>query len=239
MTSAELFKLRTQRTPLVCAVVLMLGVVAPSAVLLWYAPSDAAAYTDAFGATYGILPLLLSIVFGGWLLGTEYRQGTVKRLLTSEPRRLRALATKGLVGAGALSAVLTVAGVVGWGAARIVGSMNEVTVGWDGRGLLAAGLTALIGGAVAFGLSAVTRSDSFAMVGTVALLLVLDPLLSLIPKVGDYTFGSALTTVSDAVAGAQTFEPAALSTSAGLAILAVWLGAFLVSGAALFTSRDV
>ena len=106
MTRAEIYKIRTHRTPLVCAAALLTGVLAPSIVLMWYTPKDPAAY-NAFSDVYELSGLLLGIVFGGWLLGAEYRQGTVKRLLASEPRRIRALTTKGLVGAASMSTVLS------------------------------------------------------------------------------------------------------------------------------------
>ena len=75
MTAAEIYKLRTQRTPLVCAAVLLGGVLVPSVVLIWVTPSDLSAYADIFTGTFEVLSILLAIVFGGWLLGTEYRQG--------------------------------------------------------------------------------------------------------------------------------------------------------------------
>ncbi|MCP4084787.1 MAG: ABC transporter permease subunit [Actinomycetia bacterium] len=240
MISAELYKLRTQRTPMVCAALLLVGVLASPAVLLFYTPADPAAYSVAFTTTFQLLAPLVAIVFGGWLLGTEYRQGTVKRLLTGEPRRMRAFATKASVGAAALITATGIAGVIGWTASWAVGSLNDQTVAWNGRELLAAGLVALAAGAVAYGLSAITRSDSFAMVGTVALVLVLDPLLSLIPKVGKYSFGTALDTLTNEVANtADLFGPAALSLGTAGITLTLWLVAFVGSGSYLFARRDV
>ncbi len=157
-----------------------------------------------------------AIVFGGWLLGTEYRQGTVKRLLTSEPRRLRALTTKGLVGAGAMSIVLALVAGVGWTAARVVGSMNDATVPWNGRALLAFIVSAVVAAAIAYSLSAVTRSDSFAMVGTVATILVVGLPLSLVPKVGKYTVFPAITRVEEWVSGNATESLSTLSAGAAV-----------------------
>lgn len=244
MTRAELYKLRTHRTPLITSLVLLLGVLTPSVVLIWYSPQTPAAYGTAFTATYGILATLLAVVFGGWLLGTEYRQDTVKRFLTTEPRRLRALGTKAAVGGGALAVALAATAAIGWTAARVVGSMNDVTVAWNGRELLAATVTALVAAAVAFGLSALTRSDSFAMVGTVAMLLVLDPLLTLIPKIGKYSFGSALGVITDEIEGAASAvgpfaEPAALSTGTATMTIAAWMVVLVGTGVALFAHRDV
>ena len=163
----------------------------------------------------------------------------MKRLLASEPRRLRALATKGAVGAVALSVAVAVAAVGGWIAARSVGSMHGVTVPWNGMTLLAGGATALFAGAVAYSLSAVTRSDSFAKVGTLALILIVDPLLAIVPKVGDYTIGSALDGMAQAMTGDTSDGIAALSGGTALLVGAAWLGLFVTAGAAAFARRDV
>lgn len=238
MKTAEIYKLRTHRTPIVCAAVLLIGVLIPSVVLIWYTPSDPSAYSS-YRDVLETLSLILAIVFGGWLLGTEYRQGTVKRLLTSEPRRMRALGTKAVVGAGAMSAVFAAIAGIGWAVARVVGSTNDVTVGFEGRAVLAFGISALIAATVAYCLSAVTRSDAFAMVGTVVVILVLGPMLSLIPKVGQYTLLSALITVEEWVGGIATEGPGDLSNSAALITLAVWLAVFVAGGTVLFAKRDV
>ena len=239
MTRAEIYKLRTHRTPWVCAATLLLGVLTPSIVLIWYTPTDPAAYTTNFTDTYDALSVLLGIVFGGWLLGSEYRQGTVKRLLTSEPRRIRALATKGGVGAAAMATVLAVVGGVGWTAARIVGSMNEITVAWQGKAMLIAALWGLALATVAYGLSCITRSDAFAMVGTVAMVFILEPLLSVVPRLGDYTLVNALGRVLSAISAEETLEPSALSMGAAAITLTVWLGGLLGVGAVAFARRDV
>lgn len=241
MSRAELFKIRTHRTPWVCAGLLLVGVLASPAVLLFYTPSSSSAYADAFTRTYSVLAPLIAIVFGAWLLGTEYRQGTVKRMLATESRRGRALATKAGVGLAWLSAALTSTALIGWSASRAVGSLNDVTIPWNGRELLAAGIFALVSAAVAFGASAITRSDSFAMVGTVGLILVLDPLLSLIPKVGQYSFGSTLSIVTDRVSGSTPSFGEATTMGLGTATLAVgvWLVLVLGAGARLFSTRDV
>jgi len=241
MTIAEIYKLRTHRTPLVCAALLLVGVLAPSVVMVWYHPSDPTAYTDTYLGILGLLGAILAIVFGGWILGTEYRQGTVKRMLTSEPRRIRALAAKASVGVVALSAAMMSIGIVGWAGARVIGSMNHVTVAFEFRQLLAATVVGLIAASIAFGLSAITRSDSFAMIGTLGTLFVLDPLIGQIPKVGKYTVGAAMSIVEKAVSGvADPFQaPHTLGTTASVITLSLWLIAIIGAGAAVFSTRDV
>lgn len=239
MTTAEIYKLKTHRTPVLCAAALLVGVLVPSVVLIWYTPSSPTAYSDAFTSTFEVLTVLLAVVFGGWVLGTEYRQGTVKRLLTTEPRRVRVMTTKGLVGAGTMATVLAAAAAIGWSAARAIGSMHGATVPWNGRTLLASGITAVIAGTVAYSLSAITRSDSFAMAGTIALIIVIEPLFSLVPGMGDYTIGGAITSIEQSMTGGQGDPFATLSTPAAVVTLAVWLTAFLTTAVASFARRDV
>lgn len=242
MSRAELYKIRSHHTPWVTAALLVVGVLASPAVLLFYTPSADAAYLDAFTATYSILAPLTAIVFGAWLLGTEYRQGTVKRMLTAEPRRRKALMEKAFTGAAVTAAALAATGVIGWGASWLVADMNGVGIDWNGRSLLGAGLFALAAGTLSFGAAAVTRSDSFAMIATTGLILVLDPLLSLVPRIGDYTFGNALSSLTDRVAGTADTgfgEAAALGTGSASATVAIWLVGVLGAGTWLFTTRDV
>ena len=59
MSRAELFKIRTHRTPWVCAGLLLVGVLASPAVLLFYTPSSSSAYADAFTRTYSVLAPLI------------------------------------------------------------------------------------------------------------------------------------------------------------------------------------
>ncbi len=241
MLRAELYKIRTHRTPAVLTSVLALGVLIPSAVLLWYSPANTTAYTSIYSTIFAILTVLLGIVFGGWILGTEYRQDTVKRMLTAESRRGRALASKAVVGAGAMTTVMAATAVVGYAAARLVGSLNDVAVGFEGRALLGYGVAALLSAITAFGLSALTRSDSFAMIGTIAMVLVLDPLLSIVPRIGKYSYGNAVGVVTEQIQGATSGfgEPATTSLTVAIITLAAWLTASTVAGALAFAKRDV
>lgn len=239
MNRTEIYKIRTHRTPIVCAVGFLLGVLAPSVVLLWYTPPSQSAYLEMFTASYQVLGMLLAVVFGGWILGTEYRQGTLKRVLATEPRRHRVIARKALVGASGLTAVMASVALIGWSAARLVGSMNDVTVPWAGRTLLAAWVAAMVGAAVSFSLSAITRSDSFAMVGTMAMMVVLDPILSLVPKVGKFAMDSALDRITMSVANDSLGRTSELTTTSAVVTLGVWLTIALGSAVMLFANRDV
>lgn len=239
MIAAEFYKLRTSRNPILYATALLVGSLIPSIVLIWYSPKSSSAYLDAFTETYVVLTILVAVEFGGWLLGSEYRQGTVKRLLVTEPGRMTVLAGKWAVGASSFAGVLALTAVVGWSAARLVGSGHDAAVPWNGRSLLAAGTIAVLAATVAYSLSAITRSDSFAKVGTLALILVLDPLLTLVPTLGDYALGSAVDRLYLAISGEVAQSPVAIGMGVALVTLGVWLTAFVAAASVLFSRRDV
>lgn len=237
---AELYKLRAHRTPWACAAVLLVAVLTPAVVMVIYTPKDTSSYGLAFTSTFEIFSVLVGVGFAGWLLGTEYRNDTVKRLLIGEPRRLRALSAKAAVGLSALSLALVVTAVLGWSASRYVGSLNDVTIPWNWRELMTAGIFAVGSAIMTFALSAVSRSDTFAMVGTLALVIILDPLMSLIPRVGKYGFSTALDEWSTHVVGASNDGDAFVhtATASGLTT-AAWLFAIVAGGSYVFARRDV
>lgn len=241
MISAELYKLATHRTPRVCAALLLVGVITPSLVMMVVSPRDTGAYAEWFETTLEAVALMVAVVFGGWLLGAEYHQGTTKRVLASEPRRARVLAAKGGLGAVAVAAVVGLAGVAGWAVARVAASMQDATVTFNPRLLAGLVLASLVAAAVAFALSTITRSETFAVVATFGLLAILDPMLSDLPKVGKYTLGSALASVQQAVQGGVPSIESSLSlaTITGVAVLAAWMLALLGVAVVLFRARDV
>jgi ABC-type transport system involved in multi-copper enzyme maturation permease subunit len=220
---------------------MILGHVGPSLVLIVYKPTTPAAYGASWTHVFQILPSIVAIVFGGWVLGTEYRQDTVKRLLASEPRRVRVLATKALVGGTVLVVAIAAVALIGWSTARGVGALHGHTVAWNGRALLSGALFAFGAAVVAFALSAIARSDALAMVATLALVLILDPLLSLIPRFGKYTFAGALETLTARVGGSAggLFDTTLLTNTQAGITLAVWLGLFLGVARYLFNVRDI
>jgi ABC-type transport system involved in multi-copper enzyme maturation permease subunit len=241
MMRAELYKIATHRLPRLLLAVMILGHVGPSLALLVYTPKTTASYGSTWTHVFQILPSIIAIVFGGWILGTEYRQDTVKRLLTGDPRRSRVLAIKALVGTFILGVALAVVALTGWGTARAVGALRGHTVAWNGRELLSGALFAIGTAVVAFALSAVARSDALATVATLALVLILDPVLSMIPRVGKYTFGGALETLTARVGGSAggLFDTTLLTNTQAGITLAVWLTAFVAMATYLFNARDV
>ncbi|MEZ5282877.1 MAG: ABC transporter permease [Acidimicrobiales bacterium] len=245
MIAAEFYKIKTQRTPYAVFGAMLAASLAPSLVLVFYTPSATDVYVQAFQLTYSVFAVLLAVVFGGWVLGTEYRQDTVKRMLTAEPRRMRNLWSKAAVGFAVLCSALTTVALVGWSAAWLVGQMNDVGVEFIWQDLLAAGVMALVAAAMSFALSALTRSDAFAMVATTGTLLILDPLLSAIPRFGKYTLGSAMAVVSTEIEGlgSAVADPlpgsAQLGLGAAAVTVALWLAVLVGAGVARFARSDV
>jgi ABC-type transport system involved in multi-copper enzyme maturation permease subunit len=241
MLRAELYKIATHRVPRVCLFVMLVGIVGPSLALLFYTPKTPSAYATSFRHVYEILPSVVAIAFGGWILGTEYRQDTMKRMLTTEPRRLRTLGAKATAGSVVLAAALGAVAVFGWLAARIVGAANDYTVAWPGRQFLPGALFALGAATLAFAFSSILRSDAMAMVAALALVLILDPLLGMIPRVGRFTFAGALETLTSRAGGSAggLFDTSLLTNAQAWVTLVGWLALFLGTAGHLFRTRDV
>jgi ABC-type transport system involved in multi-copper enzyme maturation permease subunit len=241
MLRVELIKILSHRVPRVCFLAMIIGVVAPSVALIVYEPASPDAYGTTFLHVFQVLPSIVAIVFGGWVMGTEYRHDTVKRLVMSDPRRTRVLAGKAAAGGALLTTALATVAIVGWGAARAVGAMNDYTVMWNGRELLSGALFAAGAAVVAFALSVVIKSDALSMVATLALVLILDPLLSLIPRLGGYTFGGALETLTGSLSNSAggPYDTSLLTNTQASITLAAWLTVFIGSAVYLFTTRDV
>jgi len=238
MTRTELFKLRTHRTPWLLLAILVVSVlIAP----IYYGirnPDDSAAVIETFVGVFGVMAQLLGVVFGGWIVGHEFRQGTLRRVLGNDARRGRLIATKAAVGLGAL----TVGAVIAAGAGALA-SMASVesfgeTVVWTGvfRDLLSAGLAAVVTAAVAFALSVLLRSDTYGMLGAIALMMIVGPLLVLIPRVGKYMPAALANDVSVWIGGVEdpvvSIVPAAFGLVASIAVLGA--GATLT-----FQRRDI
>ncbi|MGH1488009.1 MAG: ABC transporter permease [Acidimicrobiales bacterium] len=233
MTRTELFKLRSHRTPWVLLATLVTSlVIAP----IYYAiknPENSQAVIETFGGVFGAVTPLIGTIFGGWLVGHEFRQGTMRRVLGNDARRHRLIATKALVGLGAFAAGMsTAAGIGALASAVSVASFGE-TLMWDGvvRDILSGGFMALVPAAIAFGLSILLRSDTYAMLGALALMIIVAPLLTLIPRVGKYTPSALAADVSLWISG--TGEQLGVAIAPASAGLAASIG--VLAGAAVVT----
>ena len=95
----------------------------------------------------------------------------------------------------------------------------------------------LVGAAFAM----ITASMAGGMTAALVFIFVLDSIMSLIPKVGDYTFGLALADVNEAIAGGAMEGAEGAGHSGGVALLVVagWVAFLLALGAQRLIQSDV
>ena len=98
MIRSEGFKIAKHRTPWVLTAVYCALVLAGPAYFIVKPPQDAGFYLEAVTAVFAVVGLLLAPIFGAWLVGNEYRHGTLRRVLAVDARRGRLLATKAVLG---------------------------------------------------------------------------------------------------------------------------------------------
>lgn len=238
MIRPEFYKIRHHRTPWV---ILGIGTLLVLAAPVYYAirpPVDPSEVLSTTNGVFALVAAFLAPVFGSWIVGHEYRQGTLRRVLAIDARRPRLLGIKGAVGAAALSAGLATVACIGIASSYVAAQINGGTTSLDGSGreLLAAGFFALVSAAIAYSLSIILRSDTYAMLGAIAFMVIFGPLLALIPTVGDYTPYATANVVSSWITAVPTD---ALSTGTAAATLAATLAATFAVATALFSQRDI
>jgi ABC-2 type transport system permease protein len=238
LLGSELIKLRSTRATLALvgsALALVLVIVA--AIALTADPRDVSA-RDALQIS--TLVQAFALVLGALAITTEFRHGTITPTLLIAPRRVRVLAAKlavyalaalalGLLAAG-LSAAIALPALDARGIAG--GDMVEIVVG--------IGLGTALYAALGLGVGALVRNQVGAIVGLLAFTFVVEPLVGIIPDVGDdvarYLPGAAANALSGTVTGNGGDL---LGQVPGGLVLLGWAVAFLVAGALALRSRDI
>ncbi len=239
MTRTELFKLRTHRTPWVLLTILVASLAVAPIYYTIKEPADATAVIETFVGVFEIMPPLLGAVMGGWIVGHEFRQGTLRRVLGSDARRGRLIATKATVGIVSMTVGMSTAAGIGALASAGSAASFDGTIVWDGvfRNILSGGFLALVTAAIAFALSILLRSDTYAMLGALGLLLILGPLLTLIPTVGKYTPAALAGDVTSWIGGSgDELGVAIVTASLGLA---AFIGVLAAGAMATFHRSDI
>jgi len=235
----ELIKLRTTRTALAFAALVLLLVLA--SVLLQGLLADPTTLDDkrqvvTVAGLGGTIPAVL-IIFGVVGATGEHRHGTITSTFLIAPDRVRATAAKLLAyfAAGALVAVAVQAIALAIGLPLIAGQPGPDLGGADIAGLFAGGAASCaLAAALGVAVGALIRNQVAAVVATLAYLFILEPIVSALSgAVSSYTVGSTMS----AVAGID-FSDALDPLPAGL-VLAAW--ALVVGAAAVLAdrSRDV
>jgi hypothetical protein len=238
---AELLKIRSMPTPFwtgVAMLVCFLGGIAGC--FIWGVGEENAVLDIAIG-----LPTMIgSLILGSWVAGVEFGQNTLRRVLSADPRRVRLVLVKlatVLVVVVTVTFVLMAVGYVVYTAAGS-GHPAELDSGESLRILAASLVSNVTYATAALALTLLTRSMAGGMTITFVFFFVLDGILSLIPKVGDYTLGIASNDIDLAIRQQSEglFETTATnSTSIAVIVLVGWLLAFIVAGIVRTTQTEV
>jgi ABC-2 type transport system permease protein len=244
LVGSEVFKLRTTRTFYgvtlgAIAIVLIISVIAAAAGN--FGPTDRPGL-DLLGIAG--LAQLFTLVLGILAVSTEFRHGTITPSLLVVPDRTRLVLAKLvahllaglLIGALAywLCAALSLAILSARGVDTGVSSSDVV------RALIGGPIAAALFAAVGVGLGALVRNQVGAIVGALAYVFVIEPLIRIIPGIDDavtkYGFGG----VSDALARTSTeTHPEPLGQLAAGLLFAAYAAVFVVAGILLMRRRDV
>jgi len=240
---SELLKLRTTRTFL-GIVIATLGLVA------LIAGAQAAADPFDGNTTPGIdlldaagLAQPFALVLGILAVSTEFRHGTITPTLLATPDRLRLMLAK-LSAHGAAGIVL---GIVAYGIAALLMAVilpvRDISSGistGDGLEMVLGGVLCIaLLAAIGVGVGAVVRNQVGAVIGGLAWMFVIEPLLAAIPTVGEwveeYGIGGAITAAS----GSKFGGGAEISQVAGGLLLLGYALLLAVVGVILLRRRDV
>lgn len=238
-TKAELYKTRHHRLPYVVSAIGALAAAAPGVYFMFRPESDTTVHTEAALGVATLYLILAGAIFGGWMLGHEYRQQTIGRAVATTPARQRLFAAKGIAGMIVFALMAVAVTGTGLGAGAIAAAMdgNSLSTAGLGRELAANAVPIIMTMVVAFGASAAFRSDTYATLSALALLLVFSPLLFLIPNVGPYTIGALSDSISSWI-GPDSITPPK-GAAATLFAAGAWLVTTVGAGAALFGRRDL
>jgi ABC-2 type transport system permease protein len=244
LLDAELFKLRTTRTfyGLVggCLGLLYLITVLVSA---FAKPSPTDSLVRGLMVVVGLAGAI-ALVLGVLTITTEFRHGTITPTLLVAPRRVPLLVAKliAAVLAGCLLCLLAT-GFVAIVAPLLAdargiddGATGSQTLRMVIGGTLAGGLN----GALGLGLGAILRNQVGAMIGALIYLFVAEPLLRIIPTVGDWIAEYGL----DGTLGSlrYTQDPGAdhvLAQVPGGLLLLGYVAVIVIAGIVLVDRRDV
>jgi ABC-2 type transport system permease protein len=185
---------------------------------------------------------LFSVVLGIILLTTEFRHFTSRPTFLLEPRRGRVVLAKMLVagvvglGYGIACAATAAAIMVPWLGAK------GITIGWTANGvvesLVSGVLVVTIYAVVGIGIGVLLRNQIVAVIGALAYLFVVEPLISIIPVVKEiYRFlpGAA----ANALTGGGRSSATLLSAWQGGLLLLGWGVFFTALGLLLTIRRDI
>jgi ABC-2 type transport system permease protein len=240
---AELLKLRTTRTfAALAGVAVGTSMLITALVGLLTEPTEGSVITDVFASDTSSLFILVLAVVG---ITGEWRHRTITSSLLAAPDRLRFLAAKTLAFAAAglvlsllISLAVTVLGMTILVARDLPTPEAAELAAQIGRNAVVATLL----GAFGVGIGAVVRNQVVAVVGILAVLFVVEPvLIGLAPDVGRYGPFVALPTAAGGIPESDAGLPEVdlLPSLVAVALMLAWIGAAFTAGGALLRRRDV
>lgn len=239
MLRVELLKARRLPTPRWVFLVTFLAVLVATAVVVGIRPSgeDDIWYIDGPGLAAEIMGPVGAIILGAWVAGLDFASRTIRLSATIEPGRGRLLASKLVVAVLLVTVFSVFATGLAFGAEKLATHYGDVPFPAQEqlRDLGGYALTAALWGLLGFCLALLLRSYIAGLVTTLVLAIGVDNLLQLIPTVGRYTFGSATTSLADAIAR----ESAELPVAEAAGIAAAWLFVLFLLGAIRFRRGDL
>jgi len=244
LLGAELFKMRTTRT--------FYGLLAGCLGLIYLITVLASALGHHTGGEHvmrGLMGLAglagaFALVLGVLSISTEFRHGTITPTLLVAPRRVPLMLAK------LVAAVLTglLLGLLATGFVAVAVSLISNARGYDDGstgsevlrmfvgGTLAGGLY----GAIGLGLGAIVRNQVGGIIGGLVYIFVLEPLLRLIPTVGDWIREYGLDGTTDAITYTQgPHADHVLGQVPGGLLLLGYTTVLVVAGILLTGRRDV
>jgi len=246
VVAAEIAKIRSLPTPRNALLVAIGLMVVASLIVLIVQPGGTAADGSDYAEWYYGAPELAgqiggsiaAMVLGAWVIGVEFASKTVRLAATVQPARLRFVATKLLVALGLLAAFAAVVLGVTMGLQALMSSIGGVSfpAGKAFDAALGSAVLSLLWGGFAFGLVLALRSYTAGLIAAIVLAIGVDNLLQLIPRVGDYTFGSATSVIFNAITDAP---PGEIGTWTALATVAAWIVGITLAGTGRFVARDL
>lgn len=243
--SSELLKLRTTRT----FFALVAGSLAIVALIVsigaatgdWGGPGDTPPGKDLLQIA-GLVQLF-ALVLGILAVTSEFRHGTITPSLLVVPDRTRLVGAKLVVQllAGLLFGVAAVALTLLLSAA--IFSLRDIEAGLTGSVIFGDGignaLSVALYAALGVGIGAVVRNQVGAIVGTLAYIFVIEPLLLIIPGVDGVIETYGLNGVTSGLAPSEFGGGDPLGQVPAGLLLAAYAAVFVVVGTILLRRRDV
>jgi ABC-2 type transport system permease protein len=243
LVTAELFKLRTTRTfyGLVGAELAAVVITAIlSAALSHPQPGDD--YLRKLEA-FDTFALIVAALLGILSVTTEIRHGTITPTLLGAPVRPKLLAAKLLATLlGGLVLGLLTSGFIA-GIVAILASVRDFD--YDATGnqvlglVLGGGVACALFAALGLGLGALVRNQVGAIIGGLVYLVVLEPLTTLIPTVGDWIQKYGLGGAATALSATGSADQDVLRQLPGGLLLLGYAAVFVIAGTVMVNKRDV